>query len=231
MELTLGCRVAWVARPPGPHCRGSGERCIHLESGKRAGNPRAQPFDPLSGFATLRRPVGWAGRPANLSCAHARPRESMPTVNQLVRKGPRLAQGEDEDACPPRRPAEARCLHARVHAYAEEAELRAAQGRARPADERHGGHDLHPGRGPQPAGALGRARSRRPRQATCRASATRSIRAALDTAGVGDRRQGRSKYGAKKAELMPRRAEIQVPRARSGPRVQLRAGQPGDQQA
>ena len=34
------------------------------------------------------------------------------------------------------------------------------------------------------------------------------IRAALDTAGVSDRKQGRSKYGARRA-VMPRRAEIQ----------------------
>ena len=35
------------------------------------------------------------------------------------------------------------------------------------------------------------------------------IRAALDASGVADRKQGRSKYGAKKGPLMPRRAEIQ----------------------
>ena len=35
------------------------------------------------------------------------------------------------------------------------------------------------------------------------------IRGALDTAGVGDRKQARSRYGAKKSSLMPRRAEIQ----------------------
>ena len=35
------------------------------------------------------------------------------------------------------------------------------------------------------------------------------IRAALDASGVADRKQARSKYGAKKTSLMPRRAEIQ----------------------
>ena len=35
------------------------------------------------------------------------------------------------------------------------------------------------------------------------------IRAALDTAGVSDRKQARSKYGAKREFAMPRRAEIQ----------------------
>ena len=38
------------------------------------------------------------------------------------------------------------------------------------------------------------------------------IRGGLDAAGVSERRQGRSKYGAKKGSLMPRRATIQ-PRA------------------
>ena len=41
------------------------------------------------------------------------------------------------------------------------------------------------------------------------------IRAALDTAGVSDRRQGRSKYGAKRGLVtVPRRAEIQSASAR-----------------
>ena len=51
-------------------------------------------------------------------------------------------------------------LHARLHHHPQEAQLRAAQGRAREAHQRDGGHGLHPGRGAQPAGALGRARAR-----------------------------------------------------------------------
>ena len=74
------------------------------------------------------------------------------------------AEGEGEDPCAPRRAAEARRLHARVYDHAEEAELGAAEGRPRPADERHGSRRLHPRRGPQPPGALGRADPRRPRQ-------------------------------------------------------------------
>src|SRR3982750_4773862 len=42
-------------------------------------------------------------------------------------------------------PPEARGLHPRVHDHAEEAELRAAQGRTRPPDQRHGSDQLHPG--------------------------------------------------------------------------------------
>jgi hypothetical protein len=45
----------------------------------------------------------------------------------------------------------------------EEAELGAAQDRARPALERQGSDRVHPGRRPQPAGALGGADPRRPR--------------------------------------------------------------------
>ena len=36
------------------------------------------------------------------------------------------------------------------------------------------------------------------------------IRAALDTGGVSDRKQARSKYGAKRGLVMPRRAEVQA---------------------
>ena len=49
------------------------------------------------------------------------------------------------------------------------------------------------------------------------------IRAALDTAGVSDRKQGRSKYGAKKRLVMPRRAEIQPRTLDAGPGLQLAA--------
>src|SRR4051794_9014571 len=74
---------------------------------------------------------------------------------------PQVGQGPQEAR---RRPAAARRLHACLHDDAEEAELRAAQGRPCPPDQLDGGHGLHPGRGPQPAGALGRARARGPRQ-------------------------------------------------------------------
>ena len=54
-----------------------------------------------------------------------------------------------------------RRLHSRLHHDPEEAELRPAQGRPRPAHERHRGHGLHPRHRPQPPGALHRARARR----------------------------------------------------------------------
>src|SRR4051812_49405305 len=79
-------------------------------------------------------------------------------------QGPQGRAGQDEDARPPGLAAASRRLHARLHAHAEEDELGAPQGCARPAHERRRDHRVHPGRGPQPAGALGRARPRRARQ-------------------------------------------------------------------
>ena len=85
--------------------------------------------------------------------------------DQSARATPSPESGrQDQDAGPPRRTAKAGRLHARLHGDAEEAELRPAQGRARAPDQPDGGHGLHPRRRPQPAGALGRADPRRPRQ-------------------------------------------------------------------
>src|SRR5690606_22838570 len=60
--------------------------------------------------------------------------------------------------------AEARRLHPRLYDDAEEAELRAAQGGEGAPDQRLRGDRLYPGRGAQPAGALGGDDPRRPRQ-------------------------------------------------------------------
>src|SRR5262249_24481730 len=51
---------------------------------------------------------------------------------------------------------------ARLHDHAEEAELRAPQGRARTPHEQRRGRRVHPRRGAQPARAFGRPRPRRP---------------------------------------------------------------------
>ena len=77
-------------------------------------------------------------------------------------QGPAGQDREDQDARAQGEPAAPRRVHARLHDHAQEAELGAAQGRARPPHQRHRGHGLHPGRRPQPAGALDRARPRRP---------------------------------------------------------------------
>ena len=111
----------------------------------------------------------------------------MPTINQLVRHG-RRAKIEDQGARDAQeleqpapapgadsgRPAEARRLPAGPDDDAQEAELGAAQDRARAPDQPDGGHGLHPGHRPQPPGALGRARPRRPGQGPARRSSTTS---------------------------------------------------------
>ncbi len=101
------------------------------------------------------------------------PSTRRPTTSQHVRKGrkPKLArchagpqvrqrpQDQGRRASAPWR------LHACVHHHAQEAELGPSQGCSCPADSRlDGSHRLHPRRGSQPSGALGRARPRRPRQ-------------------------------------------------------------------
>ena len=55
-----------------------------------------------------------------------------------------------------------------------------------------------PGDGPQPAGALDRARPRRPCAATCPGVRYKIVRGSLDTQGVRNRKQARSRYGAKR---------------------------------
>src|SRR5690606_948495 len=77
-------------------------------------------------------------------------------------KGPPGEDEQDEDAGAEGQPAAAGCLHPRVHDDPEEAQLGAAEGRARPPDQFDRGDRVHPGRGPQPAGALDGAGARRP---------------------------------------------------------------------
>ena len=124
----------------------------------------------------------------------------MPTINQLVRKGRKKIQPSAPSrpcSTPARRSAACAC---RSRPDAEEAELRAAQDRARPALERQGDHRLHPRRGPQPAGALDRAGARRPR--------ARPARCALPHPARHARRLGRRRPPA----------EPLASTARSGPR-------------
>ncbi|CAA9447168.1 MAG: SSU ribosomal protein S12p (S23e), partial [uncultured Pseudonocardia sp.] len=83
-------------------------------------------------------------------------------------QGPTGQGRQAEDACPQGEPAAPRRVHPRVHDHPEEAELRPAQGRPRAALEPGRGHRLHPGRGPQPPGALDRARPRRPGEGPAR---------------------------------------------------------------
>src|SRR3954454_12674657 len=115
-----------------------------------------------------RRGCSWA------DCSTMRGRAEYQSTCQ---EGPQAPEEEDDDArsqvgtgqqegrC---RAATARRLHARRNRNAEEAELRPAQDRPRAPHQRDGGHDLHPRRGPQPAGALRRAGPRWSRQGPAR---------------------------------------------------------------
>src|ERR671928_356190 len=83
---------------------------------------RFAPGQPL----LCRKPFSWSLKSLNADSESTRAQRS------------RRPEGEDEDPCPPWGSAEAWCLHARLHDHAEEAELGAPEGRARPAHERHG---------------------------------------------------------------------------------------------
>ena len=97
----------------------------------------------------------------------------MPTTSQLVRKGRKApkkklatpglksGKGRKKKVAAPQR----RGVCTRVYTTTPKKPNSALRKVAPcPADQPDGGHGLHPGRGPQPAGALRRARARRPRQ-------------------------------------------------------------------
>src|SRR5436190_3512649 len=148
------------------------------------------------------------GRQGELSCrSFLCPKERSADRKSACAQRALGAQGEDEDARAPGSPAEARCLHARLHRHSEEAELGASEGGARPADERHGGHDLHSGRGAQPAGALGRSRPRRPREGSAGRPLQDHPRRARHRRRIGPE-AGALALRRQEERVMPRRAEI-----------------------
>src|SRR4029079_303981 len=107
----------------------------------------------------------------------------------------------------PRRAAEARRLHARLHDDPEEAELGAPEGRPCAPDEPDGGLGLHPRRGAQPAGALGGARAWRSRPRP----PGRALQGDPRRARRGRRRRpppGPVQVRREDAKVMPRRAVI-----------------------
>src|SRR3954454_8169972 len=158
---------------------------------------------------------GGAGTPSGtgplLPCAPhadhepARPQGAHSEEQEAVHAGPQVRQGPQEEG---RRASAPRRLHARLYDDAQEAELGSAQGRACAHLGRHRGHGLHPGRGPQPAGALRRARARWPRQGP----AGRALQGRARHARR--RRRERSQEGAlavrSEEEVMPRRAAAQI---------------------
>src|SRR2546423_13981225 len=154
--------------------------------------------------------AGWRGICPRQPSFCERSEEEPHADRQSTRaQGPQGPEGEDEDPAPRGLPSEAGRLHACLHDHPEEAELGPAEGGARPAHERAGGHLLHPGRGPQPAGALRRARARRPRQGP----PGRPLQDHPGRARHGRRRRpqaGALQVRREEGELVPRRAEIQA---------------------
>ena len=202
------------------------------------GSRSARPADPALRSNSPRVNLGRATRPtAGVGGAgpdRARPdREIQAAHAHDPAAGPQGPPGqgrEDQDPGAQGEPAAPRRLHARLHDHAEEAELGAAQGRPRPADQPDRGHRLHPGRRPQPAGALDRARPRRPGEGPARASATRSSAARWTPRASGTA----SRLAAGTARRRRRANAAQGPRpeapGRHRPGLRLAAGHPAGQQ-
>ena len=121
----------------------------------------------------------------------------MPTVNQLIRKG-RTSKREKTKTPALQGAPQRGGLYARLDDDAEEAELSAAEDRARAAHERDRGGYLIPGEGHNlQEHSVVLVRGGRVKDLP--GYRYKVIRAALDASGVADRKQGRSKYGAKKS--------------------------------
>ena len=148
--------------------------------------------------------------------------------------GPQGPPGEDEqdqDAGAQGQPAATRRVHARVHDHAQEAELGAAQGRPRAPDQPDRGHRLHPRRRPQPAGALDRARARRPGEGPARASGTRSfaVRWTPRASATASRRAAGTARRRRRAD-MPRKGPAPRRPLVADPVYNSPAGHPAGQQ-
>jgi len=100
-------------------------------------------------------------RPA---CGRKKKREDCADVFATGTHGPRRHHQQDEVARVDGLPGEARGVHPRVYADAEEAEFGAAESGARAADERGGSDHVHSGDRAQLARALDRAGARGPRE-------------------------------------------------------------------
>src|SRR4051812_35874425 len=135
----------------------------------------------------------------------ARPQGAPPEDQEARDPRPQVRQGPQEEG---RRAPEARGLHPGVHDHAEEAELGSAQGLPRAPDEPDGGHRLHPRRGPQPAGALRRARARRPRQGPAGRALQGRPRDARRRRRLGP--QEGSQPVRSEGQVMPRRAAASI---------------------
>ena len=121
----------------------------------------------------------------------------MPTINQLIRKPRRPLVARNKVPALQGLPAEARRLHPRLHDHAEEAELGAAQGRAVRLTNGFEVTSYIPGEGHNlQEHSVVMIRGGRVKDLP--GVRYHIIRGTLDTQGVKDRRQRRSKYGAKR---------------------------------
>jgi small subunit ribosomal protein S12 len=88
-------------------------------------------------------------------------------------------------------------VHSRLHADAEETELRIAQGGSRSPDQCNRSHHVHPGVGHNlQEHSIVLVRGGRVKDLP--GVRYHIVRGTLDAAGVENRKQGRSKYGAKR---------------------------------
>src|ERR1700730_17956928 len=157
--------------------------------------------------------AGWQGHPSR-SAVFLRAKKEW--KHQHADCQPTRPQGseasgfQEQDPCPRWVPAEAGCLHARLHDHPEKAEFGAPEGRPRPPDERDGDRRLHPRRGPQPPGALRGARPRRPRQGSAGLSLQDHPRRSRHGRRRGSQAGALEVRRQKGFELMPRRGEVQA---------------------
>ena len=201
--LTQGVNVAGGQG----HLRAGGRatRACDAHAAARGAGRVAAWTDPAAPGAAARRDrrAGPGAAPAAASAATI-PRR-MPTTSQLVRKGrkrrskklatPGLKSGKGRKkkvAAPQRRG-----VCTRVYTTTPKKPNSALRKVARVRlTNQHGGHGLHPRRGPQPAGALRRARPRRPRQGPPGRALQGRPRHARRRRRL-DRKKARSQYGVK----------------------------------
>jgi small subunit ribosomal protein S12 len=124
-------------------------------------------------------------------------RVRCPTIQQLVRKGRQDKVSKNKTpALKGRARSGVACARASTRPP-QEAELGAAQGRPRPADQPDRGHRLHPGVGHNlQEHSIVLVRGGRVKDLP--GVRYKIIRGSLDTQGVRNRKQARSRYGAKK---------------------------------
>src|SRR5437660_171102 len=140
---------------------------------------------PLASLCCAVTPFPWRTCNSNADCESTRA------------QGPSRAEGEGEDPCAARSPAEARGVHTRLYdtpkkpnsALRKVARVRLTNGMEVGAYIPGEGHNLQ-----EHSVVL----IRGGRVKDLPGYRYKVIRGGLDTAGVGDRRQGRSKYGAKR---------------------------------